>query len=78
MGALYAEPTCPFGRPVVVITGGSVEIARLNGFETACPRASVTWKPIEDEPACVGVPARVPSLARARPGGKLPELNDQM
>jgi hypothetical protein len=79
---LYAVPTCPFGKDVVVITGAAA--ATIVSESTAellcagCPE-SVTLK-VSDNPltAAVGVPLMTPLADKLSPAGSVPLDNDHV
>src|SRR5208283_5897626 len=77
----YAVPDCPVGSDVVVICTGvtPAAIVILNDFVVVCTgdEESLTWRPKDEVPDCVGVPLIWPvEEVRLRPVGKDPELID--
>jgi hypothetical protein len=76
---LYATPTVPLGRVVVVITrlaGMTIESAWSS--VSGVPWLSVTRTVKFDVPAVVGVPLITPPELRDSPDGRLPESSDQL
>jgi hypothetical protein len=74
---VYATPTCPAARLVVVMASGGGEIVMLSAFETAVPRESVTRMENEKTAARVGTPLNVPPLMET-PSGRVPDSITQL
>jgi hypothetical protein len=78
---LYAVPTEPSGRLVVVIAGatGPAVISMLNAFEASGLTPFVAAIVKLNVPAVVGVPAIWPVVVfKSRPAGRFPEDNDHV
>ena len=80
---VYATPTVPAGRAVVVIERGPEQlvqtaIARVSSVVAWYPAASVAFTVTLYDPAVAGVPEIVPELlASESPEGNWPDAMDQ-
>ena len=75
--ALYATPSVPLGRLVVVMETGAV-IDTLKACAARWPAESVTWTVKLNEPEAVGVPEMAPEELSARPAGGDPAVTLQL
>ncbi len=74
---LYAVPTVPLGRLVVVMESGEA-IDTLRPCDACCAAESVTRTVKLYDPAAVGVPEIVPEVLSVRPVGRLPTAKVQV
>ena len=75
--SLYAIPTVPLGKVVVVITGGAGLMRMLSALESLLATfVALTVK--LDVPAVVGVPVITPPTSILKPAGKLPPEMSQV
>ena len=81
----YADPTCPFGRPVVVIftsegEGGAAATLMVKSLESVNAIGEVesfTWKVTGKFPLALGVPDSCPPSESNTPLGSVPASTDQ-